>query len=110
LLWRKLRRSVDLASPEERSRRLSDGVDKIVDEIDEIWGGDAEEFVRSYVQKGAQGWSTFVHPSFFVCAATAGIVASATYDAFKNVMATIVHAISKVPGPMEARVYEPDGS
>jgi len=38
----------------ERHERLSDDVDAILDEIDEVLEENAEEFVRSYVQKGGQ--------------------------------------------------------
>jgi ubiquitin-like protein Pup len=38
----------------ERQERLSDDVDAILDEIDEVLEENAEEFVRSYVQKGGQ--------------------------------------------------------
>jgi prokaryotic ubiquitin-like protein Pup len=38
----------------ERQERLTDDVDAILDEIDEVLEENAEEFVRSYVQKGGQ--------------------------------------------------------
>ena len=38
----------------ERQEKLSDDVDAILDEIDEVLEENAEEFVRSYVQKGGQ--------------------------------------------------------
>ena len=38
----------------ERHEALSDDVDAILDEIDEVLEENAEEFVRSYVQKGGQ--------------------------------------------------------
>ena len=38
----------------ERHEKLSDDVDAILDEIDEVLEENAEEFVRSYVQKGGQ--------------------------------------------------------
>jgi ubiquitin-like protein Pup len=38
----------------ERQEALSDDVDAILDEIDEVLEENAEEFVRSYVQKGGQ--------------------------------------------------------
>ena len=33
---------------------LADAIDEILDEIDEVLEENAEEFVRSYVQKGGQ--------------------------------------------------------
>ncbi|MGI8331874.1 ubiquitin-like protein Pup [Actinomadura scrupuli] len=39
---------------QERQEKLSDDVDAILDEIDEVLEENAEEFVRSYVQKGGQ--------------------------------------------------------
>jgi prokaryotic ubiquitin-like protein Pup len=38
----------------ERQEKLSDDVDAILDEIDEVLEENAEEFVRSYVQKGGE--------------------------------------------------------
>jgi ubiquitin-like protein Pup len=38
----------------ERHEKLSDDVDAILDEIDEVLEENAEEFVRPYVQKGGQ--------------------------------------------------------
>jgi prokaryotic ubiquitin-like protein Pup len=38
----------------ERREKLTDDVDAILDEIDEVLEENAEEFVRSYVQKGGQ--------------------------------------------------------
>lgn len=39
---------------QERQEKLADDVDAILDEIDEVLEENAEEFVRSYVQKGGQ--------------------------------------------------------
>ncbi|GIH96375.1 MULTISPECIES: ubiquitin-like protein Pup [Planobispora] len=39
---------------QERHEKLSDDVDAILDEIDEVLEENAEEFVRSYIQKGGQ--------------------------------------------------------
>jgi ubiquitin-like protein Pup len=39
---------------QERHEKLTDDVDAILDEIDEVLEENAEEFVRSYVQKGGQ--------------------------------------------------------
>lgn len=39
---------------QERQEKLSDDVDAILDEIDEVLEENAEEFVRSYVQKGGE--------------------------------------------------------
>lgn len=38
----------------EHREKLTDDVDAILDEIDEVLEENAEEFVRSYVQKGGQ--------------------------------------------------------
>lgn len=43
--------SSDLA---ERHEKLSEDVDAILDEIDEVLESNAEEFVRGFVQKGGQ--------------------------------------------------------
>jgi ubiquitin-like protein Pup len=45
--------SVD-AEAAERRQEMSDDVDSILDEIDEVLESNAEDFVRSYVQKGGQ--------------------------------------------------------
>jgi ubiquitin-like protein Pup len=39
---------------QERHEALTDDVDDILDEIDTVLEANAEEFVRSYVQKGGQ--------------------------------------------------------
>ena len=39
---------------QERQDKLTDDVDAILDEIDEVLEENAEEFVRSYIQKGGQ--------------------------------------------------------
>jgi prokaryotic ubiquitin-like protein Pup len=38
----------------ERQEKLGDDVDSILDEIDEVLEENAEEFVRSFVQKGGE--------------------------------------------------------
>lgn len=38
----------------ERQDKLNEDVDSILDEIDEVLEENAEEFVRSYIQKGGQ--------------------------------------------------------
>jgi len=38
----------------EKHEKLSDDVDDILDEIDDVLEENAEDFVRSYVQKGGQ--------------------------------------------------------
>ncbi len=38
----------------ERQEKLTDDVDSLLDEIDDVLEENAEEFVRSYVQKGGQ--------------------------------------------------------
>jgi prokaryotic ubiquitin-like protein Pup len=38
----------------ERQGKLNEDVDSILDEIDEVLEENAEEFVRSYIQKGGQ--------------------------------------------------------
>ncbi|MFF4245109.1 ubiquitin-like protein Pup [Streptomyces sp. NPDC001822] len=43
--------SEDLA---ERQEKLSDDVDDVLDEIDDVLESNAEDFVRSFVQKGGE--------------------------------------------------------
>jgi ubiquitin-like protein Pup len=45
---------VDTTELEERQEQLSEDVDAILDEIDEVLEENAEDFVRAYVQKGGQ--------------------------------------------------------
>lgn len=39
---------------QERVGRLTDDVDSLLDEIDDVLEDNAEDFVRSYVQKGGE--------------------------------------------------------
>ncbi len=39
---------------QDRQEKLTDDVDAILDEIDEVLEENAEEFIRSYVQKGGE--------------------------------------------------------
>lgn len=41
-------------APTTKDTSLVDGLDDILDEIDEVLETNAEEFVKSYVQKGGQ--------------------------------------------------------
>lgn len=83
----------------ERHKKLSDDIDRILDEPDEVvLEENAEEFVRSYVQKGGQGWSGFFTPEFYVGAAAAAIPAGATYDIFKAAIRRVTKALLQVPG------------
>ncbi len=45
--------SVD-AEVAERHKEMTEDVDSLLDEIDEVLEENSEEFVRSYVQKGGQ--------------------------------------------------------
>jgi prokaryotic ubiquitin-like protein Pup len=45
---------VSTSDVQERHEALSDDVDDILDEIDSVLEVNAEEFVRSYVQKGGE--------------------------------------------------------
>ncbi|MBK5217507.1 MAG: ubiquitin-like protein Pup [Propionibacteriales bacterium] len=44
----------DIEAVPERNGKLDDDVDSILDEIDGVLEENAEEFVRSFVQKGGQ--------------------------------------------------------
>ena len=46
--------SGDAGATTERKEKLDDDVDAILDEIDEVLESNAEDFVRSFVQKGGQ--------------------------------------------------------
>ncbi|SEO66701.1 ubiquitin-like protein Pup [Actinacidiphila rubida] len=42
------------ADLKERQEKLSDDVDSVLDEIDDVLEENAEDFVRSFVQKGGE--------------------------------------------------------
>lgn len=44
----------DTSDVKERHEKLTDDVDDLLDEIDSVLEENAEEFVRSYIQKGGQ--------------------------------------------------------
>jgi ubiquitin-like protein Pup len=44
----------EVAAPSERGEKLKEDIDDLLDEIDSVLEDNAEEFVRSYVQKGGQ--------------------------------------------------------
>ena len=43
-----------VAAPTERGEKLKSELDDLLDEIDEVLEENAEEFVKSYVQKGGE--------------------------------------------------------
>jgi ubiquitin-like protein Pup len=45
---------VEVAAPTERGEKLKSELDDLLDEIDEVLEENAEEFVKSYVQKGGE--------------------------------------------------------
>jgi ubiquitin-like protein Pup len=44
----------EIAAGSERGEKLKEDIDDLLDEIDSVLEDNAEEFVRSYVQKGGQ--------------------------------------------------------
>ena len=44
----------EVAASSERGEKLKEDIDELLDEIDSVLEDNAEEFVRSYVQKGGQ--------------------------------------------------------
>jgi ubiquitin-like protein Pup len=46
--------STDAPAPSEAGEKLKAELDDLLDEIDEVLETNAEEFVKSYVQKGGQ--------------------------------------------------------
>ena len=46
--------TTDVDAVAERKEKLDDDVDAILDEIDEVLESNAEDFVRSFVQKGGE--------------------------------------------------------
>ena len=49
-----MQQTVDAATAGRDSSRLKDELDDLLDEIDEVLESNAEEFVKSYVQKGGE--------------------------------------------------------
>lgn len=47
-------RVVEAPKPAAKDAALAEGLDDILDEIDEVLETNAEEFVKSYVQKGGE--------------------------------------------------------
>ena len=46
--------AADTESVKERHEKLTEDVDELLDEIDSVLEENAEEFVRSYIQKGGE--------------------------------------------------------
>ena len=46
--------TADTAAAAEKAESIKGDIDELLDEIDEVLESNAEEFVRSYVQKGGQ--------------------------------------------------------
>lgn len=44
----------EASAPSEKGEKLKDELDDLLDEIDSVLEANAEDFVRSYVQKGGQ--------------------------------------------------------
>jgi len=94
-------RSVERNQTGQQQERLEEDVELILSEIEEVLEdeGFAELFVRSYAQKGGQGWSTFLDPGFYVGAAAICVVAGGTWDSFKLILGRVVKALRQLPGP-----------
>jgi prokaryotic ubiquitin-like protein Pup len=45
---------VEVAAPAKQGEKLKEELDDLLDEIDSVLEDNAEEFVRSYVQKGGE--------------------------------------------------------
>ncbi|WP_433452521.1 ubiquitin-like protein Pup [Streptomyces sp. CA-142005] len=71
----------------------------VMDEIDAVLQADEEQFVRSFVQKGGQGWSGIVDPSFFMGVVSVSAASGMDFDDFLKMMARILSAMRHVPGP-----------
>ncbi|MFI0966070.1 ubiquitin-like protein Pup [Streptomyces sp. NPDC021080] len=98
--------SLDLRTAGSRA-----STDSILDEMDAALQADEEQFVRSFVQKGGQGWSGIVDPSFFVGAVTVSAASGMAWDDFLKMMARILSAMRHVPGPGDPESFlQEDGT
>lgn len=97
-------------SRDDKVGRLTDDVDHLLDEISDKLDSEAEEFVRGFIQKGGQGWSSFLDPAFFIGAATASLVAGVAWDAFKVSMAKSIHALRHVQLRNDTPIHVDEGS
>lgn len=93
---------------EIREEREFDRMDGLLDDFEEVLSTSPELFIRSYVQKGGQGWSFLLTPEFYVTAAVAGVLSGATYDGFRAIIAKVVRALHQVPGPSNPSPLEMD--
>jgi prokaryotic ubiquitin-like protein Pup len=94
----------------QRHEKLSDDVDAVLDELDEVLEENAEEFVRSYVRKGGQGASFDLTMQFLAETAALGILQGLTYDSFKRIISRITKVFTSetervVRSPLEGDEY-----
>ncbi|MFD9332956.1 ubiquitin-like protein Pup [Streptomyces sp. NPDC060028] len=80
----------------------SRAVDDILHEIDDVVSSDEMEFVTSFVQKGGQGWSGLLEPSFFIGVVSVSVTAGMPWVTFKKMMSRLLLAIDQIPGPSNA--------
>jgi prokaryotic ubiquitin-like protein Pup len=87
----------DLAPPDAAHKaELDSEVDSLLDELDDVLEVNAEEFVRSYVEKGAQGVTDYLTPEFFEHVVAEAIAAHVVYDAvLKPALLTTIRALRK---------------
>ena len=78
---------------DDRSEELSDDVNALLDQIDEVQEEKAAEFVHTYVQKGGQGDSFILTAQFLAETAALSVWQGMTYDLFKKVVSRINKAI-----------------
>jgi ubiquitin-like protein Pup len=89
---------------------LDSEVDGLLDEIDDVLEVNAEEFVRSFVRKGGQGWTgLLLDPGFFQGAVAAGVAAIATWETFKLALTRTLKAFRHLEGPV-AHMISADGT
>lgn len=46
--------AAEVETPPKREKKNTEEIDQLIDEIDEVLEENAEEFVRSYIQKGGE--------------------------------------------------------
>ncbi|MFD8383127.1 ubiquitin-like protein Pup [Streptomyces sp. NPDC059679] len=81
---------------DQRGNNPDSAKDGTLSHIDDILQDNSEDFVRSFVERGGQGWSAFLDPQFYALAAAHGVISGATWAAFKSAMTRVLRSLHMV--------------